>query len=357
MTGLHPKIKNDVRKPGLDVIRVVAICSVVGGHFFMNTAFGRTPVNTPSMFVQGVVQYLLTTIGVPLFLMLTGYLNSTKHLSEEYFLKLTRVIVSYVVISLFTYAVLLNLGKEALSIKGFINGLCGFNIIRYGWYINMYIGLFLLIPAVNALLEHAWNDTTNCRAWIMLIGGGIVITSLPSTLNRYGFTLFPDYWRNGWVLCYYLYGALIRHWWPESPPTWFRRWRFMLWGGALAMCFVHPLISMVLHTGNPCAPLGGVSDLPGMVLTVVIFLSVYEVKKMPSKKAVSSVARLSLDMYLFSYIIDVLVYPRLTAYCPDQSRVFLYYLPTVGGILLCAWLLSWLKERIFRLCHLPKVLG
>lgn len=165
---------------GLDVLRALAIASVVGGHFFMNTAFGRTPVDTPSMFMQNAMQYLLTTIGVPLFLMLTGYLNCTKRLTVGYFPKLVRVLVSYVVISVVSYAVLLAVGAEAFSIKGFVNGLGGFNIIRYSWYINMYIGLFLLIPVINIILEKALNDHGNHIAWLLSFGGGYpaILTSI-----------------------------------------------------------------------------------------------------------------------------------------------------------------------------------
>lgn len=130
-----------------------------------------------------------------------------------------------------------------------------------------------------------------------------------------------------------------------------------LYAGCLGLCLVHPVLSLVMHANNPVAPLGGVSDLPGMALAVVIFLSLYNLKSVPCAGAVLSVARLSLDMYLFSYIIDFLLYPRLMAYCPDQSRVFLFYAPVVGGILFLSWLLSLIKEHLFRRCRLPKVLG
>ena len=112
-----------------------------------------------------------------------------------------------------------------------------------------------------------------------------------------------------------------------------------------------------MHTANPVAPLGGVSDLPGLGLTMVIFLSLYGLRNVPCARAVPSVARLSLDMYLFSYIIDFLLYPRLMAFCPDQSRVFFYYVPVVGGILFLAWLFALIKEQFFRLCHFPKMMG
>ena len=62
-------------------------------------------------------------------------------------------------------------------------------------------------------------------------------------------------------------------------------------------------------------------------------------------------------MYLFSYIIDHVAYPWLLNKCPEQSWLLTVYLPMVGGIVAVTWLLSWLKERLFRICRLPRVLG
>lgn len=137
----------------------------------MNTNFGRTPVATVSVFIQSALQYLLTTIGVPLFLMLTGYLNCGKKVGPGYFPKVLRVVVSYVLISLVTYGVLLATGEEHFSLRGLANGLGSFSIIRYGWYINMYLGLFLLIPVMNIVIDAGLQDTANRRAWLWLTGG------------------------------------------------------------------------------------------------------------------------------------------------------------------------------------------
>ena len=159
------------------------------------------------------------------------------------------------------------------------------------------------------------------------------------------------------MLDYYIFGALIRRFWPNRPPEIFSRLRPILWIVGGGLCFMHPVLSLILHTDNPVAPLGGTSDIPGMVLTIIIFLSVYDISSAPCETAIVSIARCSLNMYLFSYIIDRVVYPFFVQKCPQQSRMFLYYLPVVGGIVFCTWLLAWAKERIFRLLKLPKTLG
>ena len=134
---------------GLDLLRAIAIISVVAGHFFLNTKFTSTVFNTPSMLAQGICQYFFTSIGVPLFLMLTGYLNCHKKLERSYYPRIFRILLDYVVISIVTYLVLEFHG--GYSIRNLIKGIFSFHTINYAWYIEMYIGLFLLIPFLNIL--------------------------------------------------------------------------------------------------------------------------------------------------------------------------------------------------------------
>jgi len=147
-------MKNSLKVLGLDLLRAIAIISVVSGHFFLNTRFGVTTFNTPSMVLQGIVQYFTTSVGVPLFLMLTGYLNCRKKLEFSYYSRLQRVIVDYLFISIITYFVLNY--SSGYSAGALIKGILSFHTINYAWYVEMYIGLFLLIPFLNVL----WNELT-----------------------------------------------------------------------------------------------------------------------------------------------------------------------------------------------------
>ena len=55
---------------GLDLVRFVAICTVVASHFFLNTGFKQVPFEGVSMFIQGMGQTLFI-VNVALFMMLT----------------------------------------------------------------------------------------------------------------------------------------------------------------------------------------------------------------------------------------------------------------------------------------------
>ena len=203
---------------GLDLLRARAIISVVAGHFFMNTKFASTIFNTPSMLAQGICQYLFTSIGVPLFLMLTGYLNCRKKLERGYYPKIGRVLLDYLVISVITYLVLEF--HNGYSLKDLLKGIFSFHTINYAWYIEMYIGLFLLIPFLNILWKELC-ETHNATGPVCLIGTLILLSSLPDFTNRYGFYLLPAYWNKLWILVYYCAGAYIRTFYEEQPPAWF----------------------------------------------------------------------------------------------------------------------------------------
>lgn len=92
------------RLAGLDIIRCFAIFSVIAGHFFvLNTPFRETIFDASGMFVQGLVYLLFCSTGVPLFIMMTGYLNAHKvECNRKYYKGMGRVLISYLLFSVIT---------------------------------------------------------------------------------------------------------------------------------------------------------------------------------------------------------------------------------------------------------------
>lgn len=90
------------RNVELDIVPTLAIVCVIGGHYFINTDFNSTPFNSPLVFLLGMLQ-TFTLIGVPLFLMITGYLNINKIVaSRKYFRGIFRVLSAYLIFSIIT---------------------------------------------------------------------------------------------------------------------------------------------------------------------------------------------------------------------------------------------------------------
>lgn len=137
------------RSVGLDVTRIYAFLSVVAVHSFLNTEFYSSTVIGKKMYVM-VIFRTAFMVCVPLFLLLTGYLVSAKNTALnsscilKYYKKLLPLILKYIICMLIIYALSMSLGFEDFNLKSIIFGITGFS--KYSWYVNMYIGLFLLTP-------------------------------------------------------------------------------------------------------------------------------------------------------------------------------------------------------------------
>lgn len=94
------------------------------------------------MFLQAMSIPLFMT-GVPLFLLLTGYLNINKTVSKRYYKGCIRVLASYFLFSLLTILFRKYYLQEDLTWAKWILKIFDFSAIPYAWYIEMWIGLFL----------------------------------------------------------------------------------------------------------------------------------------------------------------------------------------------------------------------
>ena len=94
--------ENGGRVAGLDIIRCFASLFTIAGHFFaFNTPFKSTVFDGSfSLFIQAMASFTLK--GVPFFLMLSGFLLSTKPFDGTYYKRGTKVIVAYLFFSIIT---------------------------------------------------------------------------------------------------------------------------------------------------------------------------------------------------------------------------------------------------------------
>lgn len=96
------KKRAKLRILGLDIIRSLAILFVIAGHFFvLHTPFRSTNFEGLSLFLQAGIIPLFQT-GVPLFIMLTGYLNTNKVSEKKYYRGIWKVLIAYVFFSILT---------------------------------------------------------------------------------------------------------------------------------------------------------------------------------------------------------------------------------------------------------------
>lgn len=133
------------RNINLDLIRCVAVLCVISVHFFLNNGFYNEIVQGKAMCLMTIMRTSFM-VCVPLFLLLTGYLMNHKVLSRRYYLGIIKVLGTYVLASIACILVNIFYHQQEISFKQAVLSIFDFTGARYSWYIEMYIGLFLLIP-------------------------------------------------------------------------------------------------------------------------------------------------------------------------------------------------------------------
>ncbi len=330
------------RSFGLDLIRAFAIFSVIGNHFFtLNTPFITSPFVGGSMFLQSVSLSIFLS-GVPLFLMLTGFLNSNKFISRTYYSGIFKVIISYLFFAILSLLYMRYYLSEDLSLRSSIGKILRFNAVPYGWYIKMWIGLFLLTPFLNVL----YKGLPNKRQRQLLIITLASMTFLPDLTNRFGFYIFPDFWKQCFPITYYFIGSYIREYKPKIN-------KIIAFFIIIAIGLFSPLYTVFFNPGYPLTRImGGAFDIFGAFSAILLYLIMYDVQCSTKwlKKLIYWISLLSLDMYLCCWIFDSMIYPYfINRYFESQTSFGLFFFIIVPTIFFASFALAYIKRIFFSL--------
>lgn len=335
------------RLAGLDIIRCFAIFSVIAGHFFvLNTPFRETIFDASGMFGQGLVYLLFNATGVPLFIIMTGYLNAHKvECNRKYYKGMGRVLISFLLFSIITILFRKYYLHENFSWIQWGLKILDFSAIPYGWYIEMWIGLYLLTPFLNLL----YKAIPTQKQKLILLVTLYTLTALPDLLNRYGLHLVPGFWQSVFPLTYFFIGRYIREYEPELKGKKIAVAIIAI----LAICAINPVFTMLFakeHTMIQIA--GGSNGVFGTIIAVLTFILLYKIniRNVWTKKVLTRISLLSLDMYLCCYIFDKIFYPHfIDRYFVDQAQFGIYFFVIVPLVFVASLLTAQVKEWIILL--------
>lgn len=299
---------------GLDVVRSFAIIFVVLLHSISLSGV----LDGEKGIVWGISLYLrqFCMSCVPLFLILSGYLQKNKRPCISYYLGIIPLCISYVVISAMCIA--------AYALQGYINGnmditpvtaiykILDFSANGYSWYFEMYIGLFLLIPFLNLI----YTSIETKKGKLVLIATLAFLTLLPDTLSGFApyysgkssvtLSILPDFFKVLYPVTYYYIGSFIAEYKPIFS---------VLKRAVLVACA--PLIPTALVTAFTVARggyawymLNGFQTLSVAFTAVCIFLALYDtdIENKAIKGTFCLVSLHTFEMYLLSYLWDTLFY-------------------------------------------------
>ena len=193
------------RESGIDLLRCFALLCVNGVHGFLYNGFYFEDQVGALMWSADAARWLFYCCNC-LFMMITGYLRSGKPMQKGYYRSLLPILVGYVLTCLISFPIRHFIQGEKLSLMEWVTKLVTFG--NYGWYVEMYIGLFLLSPIINIVLERMKNLQQYC--W--LLGTMLFLTALPSITS---IDFIPDYWSSLYPVTLYILGAGIRRFRPN----------------------------------------------------------------------------------------------------------------------------------------------
>ncbi len=348
-----------VRDPAMDAIRCFALFCVISVHFFLNSGFYDVSVEGTRMFIM-VLMRSGFMVCVPLFILLSGYLMRTRTPSRRYYGKIWKTLGIYILASICCLIFKRMYLGNTDSIPDMIFAITGFSAAPYSWYVEMYIGLFLLIPYLNILYNNI--PTRQQKKTLILIL--VMLTGIPSVVNIYTdlglewwmkpstsgqyLMIVPDWWKTVYPLTYYLIGCYLN----EYPSGMRKR----------TIAVIYWIIFAVngLFNYYRCYPgefIWGVwqdwESLPILIQTVLVFdfFTKLDMEKLGNKArlVLAKCSDWSFGAYLVSWIFDTYFYGILKNLEPNVRLRLNYFVIIVPVVFICSLVLSGLINGIYRL--------
>lgn len=330
------------RIAGIDIIKALAALFVVSIHQLGQTHILAMDMAGARAFVIMLYRYMVMSC-VPLFIMATGYLQCKKTADKRFYKGIIPIIITY----FFTTAVCVAVGGllgDELTVSGVIVKTLNFTQNGYAWYVEMFIGLYLLIPFLNM----ACGGTRRQR--LIFIGVLAFLTILPSvpiifSSDDLWLDITPDYWSAFYPVLYYAAGAYIR----EYQPKLNKGINLLLIAAAVFM----PAATEFIKAGGGefvDYVFNGFNSLSAFLIAVFIFLFLYDtdIKLKPLKTVIVSVSSCTLELYLLSFIVERAVYSFFDARFGKSFPMRLWVM--IAAVFVLSYTAALATKLVFAVC-------
>ena len=335
------------RNINIDIIKVVSLLLVIGVHFFLYTGYYSINYTiTNSIFI---VLRNICMACVPLFIIVTGYLNRNKVWSKKYYLNIGRV---YLLYSLAMFILTLVDSKYVINTTLFKTTLINIlNYKYYGWYITMYVGLMLIAPIINLAFKNIDESMRKYAVINIILAISIPVTLVDLFSNvRYSILahILPNWWYYTWPLMYYMIGVAFSYN-KNILKDFFSNSKILFWITLIVSTVFYSLLNIhwesTLHV-----------NIFIVIITTFIFswllnLDINANSKI--KSAIIFVSNNTLLAYLLSYIVDNITYPFVNQITNMNMRfsmfpivVVLNFILTIILVIIVRIILSTLSKSI-----------
>ena len=324
------------RNVNIDLIKAIAVFSVISIHFFLNNNFYHQPVNNLSMIILSIFR-MLFTVCVPLFLIVTGYLMKDKQLNKKYYFGVLKTYFIYLIITVMILLYQkLYMGID-VGMRSAISHIVSFDV-GYCWYIEMYLGLFIIIPFLNIL----YNNIALKKMKLYLIISMMFVTTIPAFVDSM-YSIFPNWWVGIYPITYYFVGCYLSEYKIEMSKIKLLLIILGFWilGGAFSVWRNYNINFINGDNWNNIFTFGLSVSLFALIININLAKTKSFVKKMIVK-----ISELSLGIYLASYIADDIVYEHI--FSGDLCNIK-YYFMIVPIVFLISLLISYIANIMYKI--------
>ena len=337
-------MKNSERYFGLDIIRALAILLVPTIH-----AFAYIPVVDNDLlsikWCAYIALHYVALICVPLFMILSGALMRGKRLSVKYYLGLLKIIIPYVIISIFAIAYKTAVNDSFPGVLSSIKSILNFTAVDYAWYVEMYIGLYLMIPFFNLIIAQIDKKGNQ-----ILLASLILLTALPKFL--WGFSsrldVLPDWWSNIYPITYYFLGAYLGEYKPKIKKG--------VAAIGLALSIALPTALNYFHSARDGRyawyVMNAYDCLSTLMIAAFVWLLFADIKGAPRpiRAVITEISVCSFEMYLFSYIADGVLYRYADNIAVYASKLHIPIFFVMPALIIIS---SYAAARLIRFVSVP----
>lgn len=323
------------RESGGDVARALAVILVPTLHCFGLINYYDTQFSY-NMLIPTMIRWI-AVCAVPMFMIISGYFKVNSEFSAKHYKGLIPLLMTHFFISAVRIFVDAHYFDAFVDAQYVIDRMVFF---KYGWYIQLYIGMLILMPIFNIAYKKA-ESRRNKELMILSIVG---ITALGPLSNN----IIPSTWVMFYVFGFYLIGCYLSEYKVKINPI-------INIAMVLLVVFVVSLSDCkhCLNTVFDWDFIGysfnsGYSSMAAVIIAGLIMSLCFNIKieLKPVCFLLKTVSVVSLEIYLFSQMYDGFIYKDINGVV-DFWQVYPDMPKFVAMSFLLAYVTAWVKKLVF----------
>ena len=344
------------RHLNIDLLRIVAMLMVVTLHFIgkgglLDAVQTLSPQYFVVLFFQGI-----SIVAVNCYVLISGYFLIKSKFKFSKFFALIAQVLFY---SVFIYLILLATGRIQFSTVSLFKAFFPILTNEY-WFITAYIGMYLLSPFVNTLIQNI-NKKQHAKLLLILVG---LFSAWPTLLFffwRYhsvgdaGYGIGSGY-SVTWFLVLYITAAYIRLYYKPDYKLKKHLLRYIIFASIIPLCTYIAGYLFVVFKDERLLVLNSsfyaYNFLPTYIASIALFMLFLNmiINNNIFNKIIAFLSPLTLGVYLIhqNQYVSTIIWQKLQVSSQLPNHYFiLFAIMSIIAIYITCSMIDWFRIKLF----------